>query len=81
MILATGGFDWAPDYMPKYFPGIDLTGAPDSNTGDGQRMAEAVGAELAHMDQANIAAPPSPGTRAAAMRSRCTRAIRRTASW
>jgi 3-oxosteroid 1-dehydrogenase len=55
VVLATGGFDWAPDYMPKYFPGIDLTGAPGSNTGDGQRMAEAVGAELAHMDQANIA--------------------------
>jgi 3-oxosteroid 1-dehydrogenase len=55
VILATGGFDWAPDYMPRYFPGIDLVGAPDTNTGDGQRMAEAVGAELAHMDQANIA--------------------------
>lgn len=55
VILATGGFDWAPDYMPKHFPGIDLTGAPDTNTGDGQRMAEAVGAELAHMDQSNIA--------------------------
>lgn len=55
VILATGGFDWAPDYMPRYFPGIDLTGAPDTNTGDGQRMAEAVGATLAHMDQSNIA--------------------------
>src|SRR5436190_14829319 len=55
VILATGGFDWAADYMPKYFPGLDLVGAPDTNTGDGQRMAEAVGAELAHMDQANIA--------------------------
>ncbi|TMJ29475.1 MAG: FAD-dependent oxidoreductase, partial [Alphaproteobacteria bacterium] len=55
VILATGGFDWAADYMPKHFPDVDLAGAPDSNTGDGQRMAEAVGAELAHMDQANIA--------------------------
>jgi 3-oxosteroid 1-dehydrogenase len=55
VILATGGFDWAPDYMARYFPGIDLVGAPDTNTGDGQRMVEAVGAELAHMDQANIA--------------------------
>ena len=55
VILATGGFDWAPDYMPKHFPGIDLIGAPDTNTGDGQRMAAEVGAELAHMDQANIA--------------------------
>lgn len=55
VVLATGGFDWAPDYMARYFPGLDLVGAPDTNTGDGQRMAEAVGAELAHMDQANIA--------------------------
>ena len=55
VVLATGGFDWAPDYMPKYFPGIQQIGAPRSNTGDGQRMAAAIGAELAHMDQALIA--------------------------
>lgn len=55
VVLATGGFDWSPDYMPKYFPGIDIIGAPRTNTGDGQRMAAEVGAELAHMDQANIA--------------------------
>jgi 3-oxosteroid 1-dehydrogenase len=55
VVLATGGFDWSPDYMPRYFPGIELIGAPRTNTGDGQRMAEAVGAELAHMDQSNIA--------------------------
>lgn len=55
VILATGGFDWAPDYMEKYFPGIELIGAPRSNTGDGQRMAAEAGAELARMDQANIA--------------------------
>ena len=55
VVLATGGFDWAPDYMPKYFPGMELIGAPRSNTGDGQRMAAEAGAELAHMDQANIA--------------------------
>lgn len=56
VVLATGGFDWAPDYMPKYFPGIEIIGAPRSNTGDGQRMAAAIGAELAHMDQALISA-------------------------
>jgi 3-oxosteroid 1-dehydrogenase len=55
VVLASGGFDWAPDYMPRYFPGMDLIGAPRSNTGDGQRMAAEVGAELVHMDQANIA--------------------------
>ena len=81
VILATGGFDWAPDYMPKHFPGIDLTGAPRTNTGDGQRMAEAVGAELAHMDQANIAPATFTQYEGRAMRSRSTRATRRTASW
>ncbi|MFO1079366.1 MAG: FAD-dependent oxidoreductase [Reyranellaceae bacterium] len=55
VILATGGFDWAPDYMPRHFPGIELIGAPRSNTGDGQRMAAAAGAELARMGEANIA--------------------------
>jgi 3-oxosteroid 1-dehydrogenase len=55
VVLATGGFDWAPDYMPKYFPGIELIGAPRSNTGDGQRMAAEAGAALEHMDQALIA--------------------------
>jgi len=55
VVLATGGFDWAPDYMPKYFPGIELIGAPRCNTGDGQRMAAEAGAALARMDQANIA--------------------------
>ncbi len=55
VILATGGFDWAADYMPRHFPGMELIGAPRSNTGDGQRMAAEVGAELDHMDQANIA--------------------------
>ncbi len=55
VVLATGGFDWAPDYMPRYFPGIELIGAPRSNTGDGQRMAAEAGAALARMDQANIA--------------------------
>lgn len=58
VVLATGGFDWAPDYMAAHFPDIDIIGAPRSNTGDGQRMAAAVGAQLAHMDQANI----SPAT-------------------
>ncbi len=55
VVLATGGFDWAPDYMPRHFPGIDLIGAPRTNTGDGQRMAAEAGALLERMDQANIA--------------------------
>ena len=58
VVLATGGFDWNAELMTKYFPGLDLTGAPDTNTGDGQVMAAEAGAELAHMDQALI----SPAT-------------------
>jgi 3-oxosteroid 1-dehydrogenase len=55
VILATGGFDWNPGYMARYFPGMQIIGAPRSNTGDGQRMAADVGALLGRMDQANIA--------------------------
>ena len=55
VVLATGGFDWSPELMPRYFPGIDLVGAPRTNTGDGQRMAAEVGALMERMDQANIA--------------------------
>ncbi|MDP2331494.1 MAG: FAD-dependent oxidoreductase [Reyranella sp.] len=58
VVLATGGFDWNAELMTKHFPGLDLTGAPDTNTGDGQVMAAEAGAELAHMDQALI----SPAT-------------------
>ncbi len=58
VVLATGGFDWNRGLMEKHFPGLDLTGAPDTNTGDGQAMAAEAGAELAHMDQALI----SPAT-------------------
>ena len=58
VVLATGGFDWNRALMERYFPGLDLTGAPDTNTGDGHLMAAEAGAELAHMDQALI----SPAT-------------------
>lgn len=55
VLLATGGFEWDPEMMARYFPGpVELTATPSTNTGDGQRMAEAVGAALAHMDQALI---------------------------
>ncbi|MCK6454898.1 MAG: FAD-binding protein, partial [Alphaproteobacteria bacterium] len=55
VLLATGGFEWNPELMARYLPGpVELTASPSTNTGDGQRMAEAVGAELAHMDQALI---------------------------
>lgn len=55
VLLATGGFEWNQEMMARYLPGpVELTGSPDTNTGDGHKMAEAVGAALAHMDQSLI---------------------------
>ena len=55
VILASGGFDWNKEMMAEHFPGpVELTASPRSNTGDGQRMAEQVGARLDHMDQALV---------------------------
>ena len=55
VILASGGFEWDSDMMAKYFPGpVEWTASPDTNTGDGQRMAAEIGAKLDHMDQALI---------------------------
>ncbi len=55
VVLATGGFEWDDARRQKHFPGeTGLIGSPRTNTGDGHRMAESVGARLARMDQANI---------------------------
>jgi 3-oxosteroid 1-dehydrogenase len=55
VVLATGGFEWDDARLARHFPGgVGLIGSPRTNTGDGQRMAEAVGAKLDRMDQANI---------------------------
>lgn len=55
VVLATGGFEWDTERREKHFPGhCDFLGSPEGNDGDAHRMATAAGAELAHMDQANI---------------------------
>jgi 3-oxosteroid 1-dehydrogenase len=55
VVIATGGFEWDAERLAEHFPGpVDFIASPRTNSGDGHRMAEAVGAELAHMDQANI---------------------------
>ena len=55
VVLATGGFEWNPKLLSRYFPGgVERLGSPSSNEGDGQRLAEAAGAKLERMDQANI---------------------------
>lgn len=55
VVLATGGFEWDEDLRKIHFPGpLDRLGSPRSNEGDGQRMAQKVGAKLDRMDQANV---------------------------
>ncbi len=55
VVIASGGFEGDVKRRATHFPGpVDYVCSPDTNTGDGQRMAEEIGAELAHMDQANI---------------------------
>lgn len=54
VILATGGFDHDPELRAKYLSSVDQDwsmGAP-SNTGDGIRLGEQVGAALDLMDDA-----------------------------
>jgi 3-oxosteroid 1-dehydrogenase len=55
VVIATGGFEWNDALREKHFPGGGtLIASPRTNTGDGQLMAEAVGAHLDHMGEANI---------------------------
>ena len=55
VVLASGGFEWNPEMMAEHFPGpVEWTASPSSNTGDGQLMAQEVGVQLDHMDQALI---------------------------
>ncbi|HYF08388.1 MAG TPA: FAD-binding protein, partial [Acetobacteraceae bacterium] len=62
VVIATGGFEWDAGMRAAHFPGpVDLLGSPGGNEGDGHRMAGAVGAAMAHMDQATLT--PSVPTR------------------
>ncbi len=55
VVIATGGFEWDTELMARFHPGpCDWNASPDSNSGDGLRMAEAAGAKLDRMDQALI---------------------------
>ncbi len=55
VVIATGGFEWNAAMLAEHFSGpVDYLGSPADNTGDGQRMAASVGAQLAHMDQATL---------------------------
>lgn len=56
VIIATGGFSASPELLKRYAP--DWTNRPttgaSSLTGDGIRMAQAVGADTASMDQIKV---------------------------
>lgn len=53
VVLASGGFEWNQQMMEEFLEvPIPVRCSPPFNTGDGHRMAEAVGARLAGMDQA-----------------------------
>jgi 3-oxosteroid 1-dehydrogenase len=55
IVLAAGGFEWDLERLERHFPGPrDYIASPRTNTGDGHRMAESVGAQLDLMDQANM---------------------------
>lgn len=64
VVIASGGFEWDDARRNRHF-GVphDFIASPRDNSGDGHRMAEAVGAQLAHMDQANLSGgiPASAG--------------------
>ncbi|WP_459545507.1 FAD-dependent oxidoreductase [Nocardia sp. X0981] len=53
VVLATGGFEWDPGLVKAFLRG-PMTGpvSPPHNTGDGLRMAMALGADLGNMGEA-----------------------------
>ena len=55
VVLATGGFEWDSAMLARHFAGpVDRLGSPNTNTGDGQKLAAEAGASMERMDQANI---------------------------
>ncbi|CAJ0996984.1 3-oxosteroid 1-dehydrogenase [Sodalis praecaptivus] len=55
VVLASGGFEWDALRRSLHFPGaFDYISSSPTNEGDAHWMAEAIGARLAHMDQATI---------------------------
>lgn len=55
VVLATGGFEWDSAMLGRHFAGpVDRLGSPNTNTGDGQKLAADAGASMERMDQANI---------------------------
>jgi 3-oxosteroid 1-dehydrogenase len=52
VVLGTGGFEWNADMRRQYLPFPLLKSASvATNTGDGQKMAQRIGADLSNMDR------------------------------
>jgi 3-oxosteroid 1-dehydrogenase len=55
VVIASGGYEWNTEMLQQHFPGpMDFLASPRANEGDGHRVAAEIGADLAHMDQANL---------------------------
>ncbi|MEI4472407.1 FAD-dependent oxidoreductase [Frigidibacter sp. MR17.24] len=55
VLIATGGFEWDRDRYARHFPGqTDWLCTPDTNAGGGLALAEAAGAALDQMEEANV---------------------------
>lgn len=56
VIIASGGFEWDKAMLEEHICPEDyvLRGSPRTNSGDGQKIAAAIGARLTRMDQANL---------------------------
>ena len=55
VLISTGGFEWDRERYLKHFPGkTDWLCTPDTNTGGGLALAEAVGAAIDRMEEANV---------------------------
>jgi 3-oxosteroid 1-dehydrogenase len=55
VVIASCGFEWDREMRERFFPGpFDRIGTPSSNEGDGQKLAASAGAQLDHMEQANV---------------------------
>jgi len=56
VVIASGGFEWDARMLEAHIcpERFALRGSPRTNTGDGQKIAAAIGARLDRLDQANI---------------------------
>jgi 3-oxosteroid 1-dehydrogenase len=53
VVLASGGFEWSPALVAQFLGGpLTHPNSPPTNDGDGLRMAMALGADLANMNEA-----------------------------